>query len=241
MTWSRGDNPFDVILGGYQIRNILEHAKYGSLLDLGCNDGSLTAQLIMGGNFTRVVGVDADTRKVELMRKPLRFLNPTHKPKPYEVHCSAIEDFDTEEKFDTVTLINVLEHVDDSLQVLKKAEWWLAPEGRIIIHVPNALGLNRQLGFRMGLIQDMEELSQGDLELEHQRFYDPWTLRKDIMDAGLKVEGIGGVMLKPFSNAQMQRIADEWDNAGQIFDGLYELAKEMPWDSSPVWAVCRHQ
>ena len=232
MTWSRGDNPFDVILGGYQIRNILGHAKHGSLLDLGCNDGSMLRELDKSYKFTRLLGVEADLAKVVTVRDMSALVGIAH---------STIEDFDTEEKFDTVTLINVLEHVDDPLLVLKKAEWWLAPEGRIIIHVPNALGLNRQLGFSMGLIQDMEELSQGDLELEHQRFYDPWTLRKDIMDAGLKVEGIGGVMLKPFSNAQMQRIADEWDNAEQIFDGLYELAKEMPWWSSPVWAVCRHQ
>lgn len=144
-----------------------------------------------------------------------------------------MKDFDTEDKFDTITLINVLEHVDDPLLVLKKAEWWLAPEGVIIIHVPNTLSLDKQLGLRMKLIQNVRELPAG-----HKRAYDPWLLMKEIADAGLQLVGLGGIMLKPFSNAQMQRIADEWDNAEQIFDGLYELAKEMPWYSSPVWAVC---
>ena len=176
------DSPFNVILSAYQARNIAEHTKGNSLLDLG----------------------------------------------------SVAEDFDTDERFDTITLINVLEYADDPLLVLKKAEWWLASEGVIIIHVANALSLDRQLGLKTGLVQNVRELPAGC-----RRFYDPWTLRKDIVDAGLRLEGMGGVMLKPFSDAQMYRIADEWKGSERVFDGLYELAREMPWYSDPIWAVCR--
>ena len=139
------------------------------------------------------------------------------------------------------TLINVLEHVDDPALVLKKAKGWMAPDGVIIIHVPNAHGLNRHLGREMGLIKTLYDLAESDIEVGHKRFYDDTRLLKDIeegIDLFADVRW-GGVFLKPFSNAQMQRIADEWDNAMQIFDGLYQLARELPEYSSPIWAVCK--
>ena len=64
MTWSRGDNPFDNILGHYQVRNIMEHAKPGYLLDLGCNEGTILFDLLDKGEFLGAIGVDADPEKI---------------------------------------------------------------------------------------------------------------------------------------------------------------------------------
>ena len=232
--WSRGDSPFDIILGGYQIRNILEHARGNSLLDLGCNDGSLLEAIVAGDEFTKVVGIDADANKIS---KAIRFLRTE---KDMSFICSFIEDFKNRKKFDTIILINIMEHIEDPILVLQKAREWLSAKGVIIIHVPNALSLNRQLGLAMGLIQDLKELGEKDIspELGHRRFYDYWTLKKDVEEAGLKVHCSGGVFVKLFSNTQMQRIADEWDNAGEIFEGLHKMAKKLPHFSSPLFMVC---
>ena len=241
--WTRGDLPFDTILGKYQVRNILEHAKGGSLLDLGCNEGDILFALMNSNKFESALGVDTDPKKVKaaIARRDWRrvAVETKHMCGDIELACSTIEDFTINEQFNTITLINVLEHVDDPILVLKKAKEWLAPDGVIIIHVPNAGGLNRKLGVKMGLITDTKQFGEQDYEIGHKRFYAYWLLRADILRAELMPLHMGGVFLKPFSNAQMQRIADEWDNAEQIFDGLYELAKEMPEYSSPIWAVCR--
>lgn len=229
MSWTRGDSPFDLVLGKYQVRNILECARSGSLLDLGCNDGWITGNLVSRGKFSVALGVDSDEGRIEQAKRLNYSAEYLHSP---------IEDFTTEERFDTITLINVLEHVEDPPQALRVARDLLAPNGVIIIHVPNALGLNRRLGYQAGIIQDVYELSEADRAIGHRRAYDQGLLRMHIRKARLHLQEKGGVMLKPFSSAQMQRIANEWADSERIFEGLYEMAKELPDYSSPIWAVC---
>ena len=225
---SRGGlEKFDFTLGKYQVDNILEHAKEGKLLDLGCNDGLILHRLLASGKFLSGDGVDFDRR---MIKKAQRW-------SPATFHCSTIEDFECREKFDTITLINVLEHVDDPMTVLSKARTWLSRDGVLIIHVPNSEGLNRRLGLAMGLIKSSCELSDRDVKVGHKRFFNQSLLKIMTENAGLKVEAMGGVILKPFSNNQMQRVV-EWDNGSSILDGLYELARTMPEYSSPIWAVC---
>ena len=225
---SRGGlEEFDFQLAEYQIRNILEHAKEGKLLDLGCNDGYILWALNRYNKFIRMLGVDMDEKKIAHAQ---RYGFATFQ-------CSTIEDFECHEKFDTITLINVLEHVDDPMTVLNKARTWLSRNGVLIIHVPNSEGLNRRLGLKMGLIKSSHELSDRDVKVGHKRFFNQSLLKVMTENAGLKVASMGGVMLKPFSNNQMQRVS-EWDNGSSILDGLYELARTMPEYSSPIWAVC---
>ena len=54
-------------------------------------------------------------------------------------------DLITDEKFDYITLDQVLEHSQDPVAMLKQIEASLEPEGKIILSLPNAFGLNARI------------------------------------------------------------------------------------------------
>lgn len=194
-TWARTQvfESYNTVLGHYQAMACLEHARGDSLLDMPCGDGALTAML--APRFKRVVGVDASSQHLALAKINL--------PRA-ELHEALIEEFETEERFHTITMLNILEHVVDPVGVLRKAASLLSDDGVLLIHVPNALAINRRLAVLMGTLTDCEELSPFDIHVVgHRRSYSLSTLCDDIHRAGLKVNETGGVFYKMLSTPQM--------------------------------------
>src|SRR5690349_20027295 len=85
---------YNQILVHYQALSCIENSKEGSLLDLACGEGIMTAYF--ASRFNRVVGVDAASVHLEKARKRLPQV---------EFHEALIEDFETYEKFDNVFLL----------------------------------------------------------------------------------------------------------------------------------------
>ena len=109
-----------------------------------------------------------------------------------------------DERFDTVTMLDLLEHVADPIGVLRKAGSFLAEDGVLVVHVPNAHAINRRLAVLMGTLEFCEELSPFDLQIAgHRRSYSLATLSRDIAQAGLKVASTGGIFYKILSTPQM--------------------------------------
>jgi SAM-dependent methyltransferase len=74
--------------------------------------------------FTQVV--DFDPGAEQLARK-----------QGHEYLCGRIEDFETNQKFDLVLLLNLIEHVADPYQVLAKIRGMLSPHGIVLVKTPN--------------------------------------------------------------------------------------------------------
>src|SRR3954471_24369522 len=64
--WARSQMfaDYNGILGYYQAKACLEHARGSSLLDMPCGDGTLTA--LLAPAFKQVVGVDASSQHLAL-------------------------------------------------------------------------------------------------------------------------------------------------------------------------------
>lgn len=60
-------------------------------------------------------------------------------------HHGTFEHFETDERFDVLFLMNLIEHVADPLAVLVKAKELLRPGGRVVIQTPNWLCLQERL------------------------------------------------------------------------------------------------
>lgn len=209
--WSREMSGFEVIMCQYLIKELQELCKGSSVLDLGCGDGTITEALAK--KFPRVVGVDASEEligKAKERKTKAKFMT------------SLIEDLSLDEKFDSIVMIGVLEHLKNPVTTLVNTGRMLKPGGYVIAIVPNAKSLNRRIGMEMGIIKDPYELGTADVQIGHRRFYDIEMLTKDFIRAGYVIVSKGGIFLKPLSNAQMM----SWDKS--ICDALYVIGKELP-------------
>lgn len=244
--WSRSKyhSEYNAILAGYKVKSCLEHAHGASVLDLACGDGMLTA--LFHQHFKRIIGVDASGQHLAEARKRIPNV---------EFHESLIEELDLNEKFDSVFMLDILEHVVDSVGVLQKAASFLKDDGVLIVHVPNAHAINRRIAVLMGTLESCEELSPFDIQIAgHRRSYTLETLKADIHRAGLTVKSTGGIFYKMLSTAQMDWFLKNglWEEGGfgwgrvgaekkdwkaEFCRASYEIGKERPEDCNIIYAV----
>jgi 2-polyprenyl-3-methyl-5-hydroxy-6-metoxy-1,4-benzoquinol methylase len=235
---------YNDILGFYQVQACLEHARFPALLDLACGDGLLTA--LFAPHFERVVGVDAAAVHLAAARERLPGV---------EFHECLIEELTLSERFDSIFMLNILEHVLDPILVMQKAASFLKEDGVLIVQVPNANAINRKIAVLMGTLESCEELSPFDLNIAgHRRSYTLATLTADIVQAGLSVKATGGVFYKMLSTAQMDWFLENglwaeggfgWGRVGaapqdwraRFCRACYDIGKERPDDCNVIYAV----
>lgn len=197
--------------------------KGSSCLVLGPSEGGET-ELQLDSKFSRVVCVDGSSRVLAELKKKCPGYTYVH---------SLFEELTLEEKFDVILMFHILEHIDSPVELLKRSKAWLKQGGIIIICVPNANSLHRMLGVEMGLLKDVHELNDSDRKVGHKRVYDFASLYSDIRGAGLVVAEERGVYLKPFSNAQMEKLPDS-----QV-EGFFRLGDKFKDNAAEIMVVCR--
>ena len=236
---------YNTILAEYKAKSIVEHMQRGDLLDIACGDGYITH--LISTYFNNVVGIDASSTHLEKAKR--RMPNATF-------HSVLIEDYCSNTKFSTITMIDLLEHLADPVQVLTKVYSLLSDNGRLIIHVPNAEAINRKIAVEMGSLESLEELSPFDINIAgHRRSYTLDTLTKDIENSGFKILKTGGIFFKMLSTAQMDWFLENglwkeggfgWGRVGAesskdwkkaFCDACYEIGKNYPLDCNNIFVV----
>jgi len=193
--WQRSKyhTEYNQILAYYKVLSCIENSSGDSLLDIACGDGTLTE--MFSSHFKTVVGVDASSKHLTEARKRV----PTA-----HFYDSLIEDFNVDQKFSSIFLLDLLEHVVDPVAVLQKAAEFLEPGGTLIVHVPNSDAVNRKIATLMGTLTSLDELSPFDIEIAgHRRTYNLESLVKEVENSGLKITKTGGVFYKMLSTPQM--------------------------------------
>ena len=148
------------------------------ILDVACGEGFLAKALMANGN--RVYGID-------ILKEPvLRDV--------FEEYYSADLDspiFDIKErlagtKFDVIVLGDILEHLKYGERLLRDCMELLAPNGCIIVSLPNVVNLYIRMQMFFG---HFNYTDRGILDKTHLRFYTLRSARKFIEDQGLIVVG----------------------------------------------------
>lgn len=99
-------------------------APGSAVLDVGCGTGSILAML---SRHFEACGTDTSPLAVELCGK--RGLK--------NVYQCTLETFPhPEQRFDLITLLDVIEHIDDDRSVVQQARGFLKPGGSILVTVP---------------------------------------------------------------------------------------------------------
>lgn len=198
----------------------------GSLLELGLGHGYSTKEfLAIVDKYTVIDGSSSVIEQFKQNNPQLAELNLIH---------SFFEDFQTTERFDNIVMGFILEHVDDPIVILQYYQTLLSENGKLFIAVPNAESLHRRLGFHAGLLDDLHRLSDADLALGHQRYFDISTLTKLIEQSNMTIQSIEGLFLKPLSTAQLQSLS----LSDEVYQSMMQMGIDYPELSTALLVEC---
>jgi 2-polyprenyl-3-methyl-5-hydroxy-6-metoxy-1,4-benzoquinol methylase len=207
-------------------QRLKEFFKGDSCLEMGIAEGAGVEDLLK--SFKKVTVVDGSKTAITTIKQ--RF--PTNALTGIHSYFETM-DFDST-KFDTILMAHILEHVDDPIVVLKQAKRFIAPNGVLIIDVPNGNSLHRQIGVKMGLLGKSTDLNEADISIGHQRVYVPETFKKDIESAGLEIIHFGGMFIKTLSNLQMEKVYDS-----KQLEVLFEVGENNPDVSAEIYIIAK--
>jgi SAM-dependent methyltransferase len=130
----------------------------GRVLDVGCGAGNMIHHLSRYGS---VVGIDNNPRPLEIARQ-----------RGYDARLARAEEMPfKDESFDLVTTLDVIEHCEDDLQILRECHRVCAKGGLIAVTVPAFQWL----------------WSNNDLINDHKRRYSQAGLRAKLEQTGFNV------------------------------------------------------
>lgn len=223
---------FDWVLRKYLLKAVSPYLKpAGRAIELGCYRGDMTEQIL--GYFDRLTVVEASSELCEVVSK--RF------PGKLDIINSTFEEVKMDRGFDSVFLVHTLEHLDDPIGVLSKIRGWMAPGGRLVVAVPNANALSRQIAVRMGLIAYNTAVTPAEKEHGHRITYSMDVFEHHLRSAGLNIVHGGGILVKPLANFQFDEALKVGIVDDKYLDGCFELGKLYPDLCASLFAVCETQ
>jgi len=231
------DNPerryaydFDLdVMDRYKIRSFEPFFRPGNVLELGSYTGTFTERLLP--YFDDITCLEASDVALAIARERLGH-------RVTYVH-GLIETVGLHDRYETVILSHVLEHVDDPVAALRRInDEWLSPTGRAYLVVPNANAPSRQIAVLMGLISHNTAVTAGEADHGHRRTYTLDTLERDAAAAGLRVVHRSGIFFKALANFQWDRLLKTDIISPEYLDGCFELGQRYPDLCSSLFLLC---
>jgi SAM-dependent methyltransferase len=127
---------FEGVLFGRRARLVREQVSPAgrTVLDVGCGNGKFLRAMRADG--WEVSGIEPSPAGAERARHDHGL----------EILCRNVLDVDMAgRRFDVITLWHVLEHVPEPAAYLRHVAQWLAPDGRLVVAVPNFAGVEARL------------------------------------------------------------------------------------------------
>lgn len=148
-----------------KLKRFFGYIKTPTLLDVGCATGWITdVSSRMGFNAS---GLEANPFLADVARKKFKL----------EIYEGFLEELDTENKFDAVTMFHVLEHMVDPHSALKTINNLLNDKGKLMIVVPNGESLGTKI-FRENYNWNVRH---------HVSYFSKRSLRIILEESGFKV------------------------------------------------------
>ena len=173
MQFKKGEGYYQNV-GDDLIKLIPKDAK--KVLDVGCGRGLVGKRLKEAKNI-EVVGIEVSPDAAQEAKKNL--------DRVYCVDIEAEKSGLDKEYFDCIIFGDVLEHLINPWQVIKDMKAFLAPDGSMIISLPNISHWSVIKGLITG---NWEYKGEGTLDITHLRFFTLKSARKMLKDAGLTVK-----------------------------------------------------
>lgn len=191
------------------LKQVPESARH--ILDVGCGSGELGLRL-KGSITCDVTGLTSSEQEAEIAQSRLN-----------KVIVCDLNTFQFEQlaQFDCIICSHVLEHLFYPEVQLSKLKNNLAPDGSIIIALPNVLYWRQRLEFLKG---NFRYTSGGLMDSTHFRFFD-WNTAYEMVEAsGFRVisRRVDACFPQPVIRKWIKPLDTKLDNlAGRIFPQLF--------------------
>jgi len=143
------------------VADLIAPSIRGDVLEIGCGTGNFTG--LIARHARSVVAVDLDAEFIATARQRWK------DERRISFRCCDATAEGWESEFDTIVLLDVLEHVWDEIGFLRSLRKGLRPGGRLVIKVPSGDWLYGTM----------------DRAIGHYRRYSKKTLRSALGNAGL--------------------------------------------------------
>lgn len=221
------ESPFDTAMRGYMMRALGPWLRPGRALQVGCFHGDFTEKL--GETYDDLTVLDATREFLEYTERRLGGRA--------RARLGLFEEYQTEERYDAVFLVHILEHVTEPVPFLAKARALLAPAGRVYVIVPNGGAASRRVAVKMRVLPTLDALSEVDRKHGHRRVYFLDTLQNDALSAGLSIASSGGIFFKPLANFQFDGLMGGAFISEAFMEGCFKLGFEHPDLCASIYVV----
>jgi len=131
-----------------RLERVLPHVRKGRLLDIGCSCGFFME--VAAANGFEVEGL-------EFSRAAIAAADPAIRP---HIFCSSVDEFESTRSYDLITAFDLIEHVPQPKDFLRKVRRLLAPGGWLAIATPDAGHFLRYvMGSSWPMLQPMQHLT----------------------------------------------------------------------------------
>lgn len=162
--------------------------EFALVLDFGCGDGTIAKGVL--AKAKKVVAIDVSDQAIKVAKEfnshpDIKYLHTT------------IEEYTSEEKFDTILMFEIIEHIFDARSIFCKASDLLKERGFLVMSTPNFMRLTRRVKRLYGIrqIRKMMGKDPNRIGCDHFREY-TYEEVKDMLDkAGFELLRYEGAIL----------------------------------------------
>ena len=151
--------------------------KYANVLELGCAHGDMS-HVLKQNQQARVIGIEKDAIAAQDAENICDYVFVEDLDDPHSLDALQFE------KFDVITLVDVLEHLNDPKAALERLKPLLLDEGRLLLSVPNIAHASVRLELLCG---SFEYEDVGILDRTHEHFYTTESIQTLLREAGYTI------------------------------------------------------
>ncbi|MBU2477334.1 class I SAM-dependent methyltransferase [Candidatus Micrarchaeota archaeon] len=186
-----------------KLLNVKEEDK---ILDLGCNTGDFCN--ILSSNFkAEVKGIDLNQSAICRAREKYPEL---------DFQLMNLNDLNEKEVYNKIVMIQVIEHLNDPLLLIKKARDALVPGGQLLLTTPNTWA------FIIKAIYFIEK-KPVPVDATHLFEFNPFSLKNLLKQSGFKFISIH---TNPFGTIRLSKLLGQKRNAFWFGNTLFALLRK---------------
>jgi SAM-dependent methyltransferase len=152
-----------------RIRGAHDGPISGRWLDVGCSTGDFVE--VAGAAGASVEGIDAARGAIESARA-----------RGLAVNLTLVEDFSPASPYSLITAFDVIEHLLDPRDFVRRLCGWLEPGGRLVLTLPDVRSIYPRLLMRSHWFYYWPD--------EHLFYFDPKTIARLLEEEGFAVESV---------------------------------------------------